>query len=184
MTLKTLNFAVFCGIILMAISCSDSKDDELIQTKNNPDNSADPISDPSPEHWTEPRLYHGPFQFEFDQRIRLARVEVEESPKMTTGPNGAYWYSANRPDTTQPGPWACRIHIFNERDYLLAVELLDVNQYEVKVTWINEKLLHIRVWWGRVLATDLILDVEAERFLFKEMVHDGQVAFEQAQRAK
>ena len=40
----------------------------------------------------------------------------------------------------------------------------------------NEKLLRLRVSWGRFCATDIIVDVEREQILYQEMVWDGGVS--------
>ncbi len=49
------------------------------------------------------------------------------------------------------------------------------------MSWINEKLLCIRVWWGRICGTDLIFNVEQERFIYREMVWDGGIPYYQIQ---
>jgi hypothetical protein len=37
----------------------------------------------------------------------------------------------------------------------------------------------MRAWWGRIAATDLIYDVERERFVYSEALTDGSLAFQQ-----
>jgi hypothetical protein len=37
----------------------------------------------------------------------------------------------------------------------------------------------MRVWWGRIAATDLVFDVEAGRMVLVESTHDGQSDMEQ-----
>jgi hypothetical protein len=38
----------------------------------------------------------------------------------------------------------------------------------VRVKWINEKLLSLQAWRGRISSTDAILDVDTGTFLYKE----------------
>jgi hypothetical protein len=83
-------------------------------------------------------------------------------------------------DTAKEGPRVKTISLFNERDYLLQIFLLDFSTVEVR--WINEKLLYVRVWWGRVLGTDIIYDVEKEEMIYKERCHNGQIVFQQFQK--
>ena len=45
-----------------------------------------------------------------------------------------------------------------------------------EVKWLNENLLFIRPWWGRIAATDLIYDVEAEKVIHSEGVMDAYLA--------
>ncbi len=83
------------------------------------------------------------------------------------------------------GPWDTPIKIYNEKDYLTQITFIDHHaQYEVSRIWINEKLLYLRVWWGRILATDLIWDAEKEEFICKEMSIWGQGSFQQFQQMK
>jgi len=36
----------------------------------------------------------------------------------------------------------------------------------VEARWLNEELLFVRAWWGRVLSTDLILELGSGRYLY------------------
>jgi hypothetical protein len=47
------------------------------------------------------------------------------------------------------------------------------------VRWLNEKLILMRPWWGRIAATDLIFDVEREKIIYAESVTDGTLAYQQ-----
>jgi hypothetical protein len=142
----------------------------------------------SPEHWTRPRIFHEPFDQEFESQIVLSRtaVSADDVPKkIIPSGNGAYWFGVHYPDRTQSqgDPWNTRIMVYNERGYLVQLELKRIH-YCRDIEWINEKLLKVRVWWGRVVATDLILDVEKEKFVYQEMVHGGSIPFQQYQEAK
>jgi hypothetical protein len=97
--------------------------------------------------------------------------------------NNAYWFATILPDTAKKGPWNADILVFTERDYLVRVRFRDIH-YCRNIGWVNEKLLRIRVWWGRICATDLIIDVEREQIIYREMVEEGSIAFQQFQEAK
>lgn len=97
-------------------------------------------------------------------------------------PNRAYAYLEREPDRTKRGPWTMAYFIDNERDHLVRLILSDYKW--VKTHWINEKLLYVQVWWGRILGTYLIIDVEAEKVVFREMVHDGRIAYDQWQQGE
>ena len=140
----------------------------------------------SPEKWEKPRIYHTAFDEEFASRLRTG---IGAMPSQFTqknwSPNKAYWFMTIDPDTTKAGPRNTTISVFNEREYLLQISLLDHIQCgKPKVKWINEKLLLIRVWWGRVLGTDIIYDVEKEEIIYKEMFHDGETFFQQWQEVR
>ena len=138
-----------------------------------------------PDRWEEPRAFHSPFRPAYAERLvvgrDLAAVTGSEHHK---SPNKAYFYMIEGSSTENPGPWNAIVSIHNERKGLLQVVIKDHSQYPVDVRWVNEKLLFIRVWWGRVLGTDLILDVEKESEVFREMVHDGVIPFQQWKQGK
>ena len=133
-----------------------------------------------PDKWRRVRFYHTPFEERFASRILL-----EDSPRQLVpgekhfSPNKAYWFSASAPDYTGQPPWNTVIFIYNERKDLIKITLLDHSNSEPTLTWINEKLLQIGVWWGSIVGTDIIYDVEKERVVYKEMVRDGQVVYQQ-----
>ena len=50
----------------------------------------------------------------------------------------------------------------------LLVTVKDHGTDGVRVRWLNEKLLWFRVWWGVVVATELLVNVENAEILFFE----------------
>ncbi len=70
------------------------------------------------------------------------------------------------------------VTIYAEKDHLIDItfkELLGMSD----VRWVNEKLIFMRVWWGRIEATDILFDVETEKVLYVETVTDGAQAMRQ-----
>jgi hypothetical protein len=67
----------------------------------------------------------------------------------------------------------------HERRTLVQLSFVDHANYSLEVSWVNEKLLCIRVPWGRILGTDLVFDVETGRFVYRESHNWGQIEFEQ-----
>lgn len=134
-----------------------------------------------PDRWAEPRIHHSPFDQEYEQRIRISHISRRDGSALRKvfSSNKAYWYSAQPPDYLKKGPWSTDILLDNERSYLIDIRLVDHSQYDLKVNWINEKLLYIQVWWGRILGSYLIFDLEKERIVSREMVHDGSLPFQQ-----
>ena len=70
------------------------------------------------------------------------------------------------------GPWNTRLYIFDSADTnrCVRVELLDRAGYEVHHSWLNEKLLFVRVPWGRIAWTDFVLNTETLHF---DYIEDG-----------
>lgn len=73
---------------------------------------------------------------------------------------------------------SARITIHAEKDHLVDIDFVELFGLS-DVRWLNEKLLLMRPWWGRIAATDLIFDVEREKFIYAETVTDGTLAYQQ-----
>jgi len=43
---------------------------------------------------------------------------------------------------------------------LLQATFRDHGSGGVRTTWLNERLLFVQVWWGRIASSDLVIDVE------------------------
>ena len=112
-------------------------------------------------------------------------------------PHNAYWLGINPEEgyeTWNKPTNGVRFHdsspdaalcVFNETDRMTKILLKDhYPNFVLDVYWINEKLLYVEVWWGRILGSCFIFDVEKESIIYKEMVNDGNVAFQQWQQAK
>lgn len=76
----------------------------------------------------------------------------------------------SRPDTTQQGPWTTVLTVRgNEvRSLDLLITFKDHGTGGVRARWLNEKLMWFRVWWGVVVATELLVNVEDAEILFFE----------------
>jgi hypothetical protein len=149
-----------------------------------------------PDKWKEPRLFHTPFQQRYEERIAVSHVPQSEEFKFKlSSPNRAYWFGIS-PDVQSNQTCRdkvefevftpdARICVFNERDYLIEITLKDhYPNFLMNASWVSEKLLFVRVWWGRVLGTDFIFDVEQESFVYREMFNDGNIPFMQFQHLK
>jgi len=133
-----------------------------------------------PDKWQEPRVYHTPFEESYSGRIKIGKgsLGVQRAEKSWSR-NKAYFFIVSPPDFGKGGPWDTVISIYNERDYFVQISLMDHGNCHPKIDWINEKLLYIEVWWGRILGTTIVFDVERETIIHKEMVHWGAIAFQQ-----
>lgn len=134
----------------------------------------------SPYCWERPRVYHEPQPFS-DQPHRPLQLERLEAPWPGGGVlshNRAYAAQLRRVDVDDRGTDDGGVLIYNERPYLLYLPL-DDHRLLGQPTWINEKWLFVRVWWGRILGTDIIIDVERERIVSWEHVHFGSIAWGQ-----
>ncbi len=139
----------------------------------------------TPDKWEEPRIFQTPFDDHWADRINIEKIPLKEFQNdKVFSPNKAYWFSVIEPNSINSAIRDAQINIYNERDYILCINLLQLNHYQITTNWINEKLIYIDAWWGRVLGVNLIFDVEKEIFIYKENVNDGGIPYSQWQQAK
>lgn len=75
-----------------------------------------------------------------------------------------------RADTLQPPPWTSRLTILDTPGgrEAVVVEVRDHASYGVSHQWLNAKLVFLRVWWGRIVTTEVVLDVGSLQFNYAE----------------
>lgn len=168
--------AILCLAVVSCCSCSPS---------GSPVSTQHPLFHTTPDKWDQPRIFHTPFDEHWADRIEIDTVPLAEiRTEKVLSPNKAYWYVLTISDTMKPGPHSGTVHVYNERDYLIQIQLLDIKSGALTANWINEKLLYVRTWLGRVLGFDLLFDVEQEKIIYREMVNWGGIPFQQWQQAK
>ena len=139
----------------------------------------------SADLWNEPRAFQTPFQDHYEKYLTVSHQKKFSIPEnKVLSPNKAYWFYRSTPPediTSKKFTPGNPIIIFNERDYVIQIApTKDHPGYIVeKINWINEQLLYFEIWWGRVLGTCYIYDVENESFIYKEMINDGGIPFMQ-----
>ena len=139
-----------------------------------------------PDQWEEPRVFHRPLEPEYDDRLRLSKVERAgaEGRQWTSSPNEAYRFSVESAFSEANSQWASILWLDTEQELWLRFDILDHGSSYPEVRWINEKLLYVSVWWGRALGTYWILDVESGTRVHSEMIHFGLIAFQQFQQIR
>ena len=115
------------------------------------------------------------------QQIKVEHMSLskEELNKLTALPksktnNGVRWLVEDTPDTMRGGPWNTQLYIFEAVDtnHCVRVELINHGSGGVHHTWLNDKLLFVRAWFGRIAWTDFVLDSETLRFAY---IEDGRL---------
>ena len=100
-----------------------------------------------------------------------SRMSPEVSGKdLQRSPQGTASYVLREPDTTKPGPWTSLVEVFgNEaRPIHLRIRLTDHLSGGVRVHWLNEELLWLQMWRGRIVSTDMILNVDSGQFIYEQ----------------
>ena len=110
----------------------------------------------------------------------LANITLERPPGAAEAPargldvhrtpQGTASFVMREPDTTKPGPWSTSIEVVGNKARNLRLRLRLSNHISggVRANWLNEKLLWVQVWRGRIASTDMILDVDTGRFIYQQ----------------
>jgi hypothetical protein len=124
------------------------------------------------------RVLYRPFDEAYSKRIVWQSVSNSENPparvKNEYSPERTKWSVTVDPDTTKPGPWNTQVYFGSDADEEVWKLTLNDNA-GTEFKWLSEKLVFGRIWWGRIYATDFVLDLEAHKFLYKEMAHYGDM---------
>jgi len=85
-------------------------------------------------------------------------------------PHGTGRFVIDGPDMTRDGPWNTTVYIATKspKPAGLKLEFLDHANGGVRAGWLNEKLVFIQVWWGRIRSDDLVVDVERGKWVYAE----------------
>lgn len=139
----------------------------------------------SPECWDEPRMFHaGSPPAELANRIHLIETPASVTPPgmASESADGARRFWVRNPDTSAPGPWGAAVVVDSgqaQRPTLMVENVAG----PILPRWLNERLIFVRIQWGRVTFTDIILDAETRELRYHEVVHDGGEAYAQYQAA-
>jgi hypothetical protein len=138
----------------------------------------------SPACWTAPRIFHaGPPSAEFANRLHLIETPASVMPgEALVSPGGRTRLWLRQPDTGQPPPWGAALVIDrgHDRHRTLLVEQIGA---PLAPRWLNERWVFLRVVWGRIQFSDIVLDTIDGTLRYHEVARDGSTAFEQFQAA-
>lgn len=128
------------------------------------------------------RVLYGPPDAEALRNLELiADSQSESGPDATqlepavATPGGTRRFRLLKPDTMKDGPWQTMIYLYDGADLApaLLVRVSNHKSHGVQARWINEKLLHIVAFWGRIGSTEFILDFEKRKWIYAEDAHYG-----------
>lgn len=121
------------------------------------------------------QVTYGPPGEAYRSRVRIERVAAAPGAQSApagavVSPQGTRWFVLAEPDFLAPGPWRTVLTVTARATEAPGWRLTvgDHASYGVRAHWLNEKLLFVEAWWGRVAATDLVLDVESGAPLYAE----------------
>jgi hypothetical protein len=117
-------------------------------------------------------------------RINLEKMNSDRKlPSTLSGaprevsPQGTKHYIMQSADFTKQGPWDTDIYVLGNHAHPLKMKITfrDHGNGGVRARWLNEKLLFVQVWWGRIVSTDLILDLDAAKWIYVQNANYGNI---------
>jgi hypothetical protein len=101
---------------------------------------------------------------------------LSSRPKESSA-EGTKHYIIQSPDFMKQGPWNTEIYVIGNRakPIKLKITFVDHGNGGVRAKWLNEKLLFIQGWWGRIVSTDLILDVDTSKWVYSQNANYGNL---------
>ena len=122
------------------------------------------------------RVVYTPFDKTYSKRIIFKSVTDTEDPPQNArkeySPERNMWMAAVEPDTSKPGPWNTSIYFgLNSNEEVWKLTFVDQRGGGVK--WLSQKLVFGQAWWGRIYATEFVLDIQQHKFIYMEMANYG-----------
>jgi hypothetical protein len=116
-----------------------------------------------------------------ENKIQILKpTTVEKLPisgKKVSSPQGTRWFFEIDPDyKSVVKPWNTTLEIGNNShdEILLEAHFVDHGN-DFSAHWINEELLFVQVWWGRIVSSDLIIDVSSGKLIYDRLANYGQL---------
>jgi hypothetical protein len=125
------------------------------------------------------KVQYSPVEDRYLEKIKVQGVtelQVPDNVEKQFSPQRTFWLFAVQPNYQKDGPWTTTVLIKSaDGNTMRKITFIDHGTGGVKLEWLNERLLFARVWWGRILSTDLILDVQNREFLYQQNAYYGQL---------
>jgi hypothetical protein len=122
------------------------------------------------------RVMYTPIDETYSKRIIFKSVSESEDPPQNVpkdySPERNMWKAVVTPDTSKPGRRNTSIYFGSDANEEVW-KLTFVDYAGDGPKWLNEKLVFGQVWWGRIYATEFILDLQHHKFLYREMANYG-----------
>jgi len=123
--------------------------------------------------FAQSRPLYLPLEDEIVANLSLDRMAISFDGETSLSPNGLRSYWTVFPDFAQASPWSTVVYVADadKAGEALRVRIDRHANVTPVVRWINDELLYLQVWWGRIAASDLVLDVVTGEFIYRKLVY-------------
>ncbi len=112
-----------------------------------------------------------------------ANIQITAAAPLQPFPNGLWHRSPNGtqtfvevdPDYMHTGPWTTTLYVGHAGASKPDSEVRVANHGNTfSALWINEELIYIQVWWGRIAASELVLNINSRHPIYNQLANYGQ----------
>lgn len=125
------------------------------------------------------KVHYSPVEDKYMEKIKLQAVsdfEVPEDAEKQFSPQRGMWLYASQPNYHKDGPWTTTALIRSaDGNTARKLTVIDHGEGGVKLEWLNERLLFGRVWWGTILSTDFIVDIQNREYIYQQNAYYGDL---------
>jgi hypothetical protein len=125
------------------------------------------------------KVQYSPVEDKYMDKIKLQAVtelQVPDDAEKQFSPQHTIWLYADEPNYQKDGPWTTTVLIRStDGQTLRKLTFIDHGSGGVKLEWLNERLLFGRIWWGRILSTDFVVDVQNREFIYQQNAYYGDL---------
>lgn len=138
-----------------------------------------------PACWSAPRVFHpGGVTAELADQLHIIEAPAGLAPdgSAITSPGGKHRYWLRPAPANNSGGDGSGVVIDNGGEtwpVLLFENLRSIPQPR----WLSDKLLFVRLQWGRMVFSDIIVDTETGALVYHEETRDGTIAWQQHRQA-
>jgi hypothetical protein len=125
------------------------------------------------------KVQYSPVEDKYLDKIKIQAVtelQVPDDAEKQFSPQRTIWLYADEPNSQKDGPWTTTALVRSSDGHTLRkLTFIGHGTGGVKLDWLNERLLFGRVWWGRILSTDFILDIQNREFIYQQNAYYGDL---------
>lgn len=128
-----------------------------------------------PDCWKESRNIHtgSPDSWKLlKKNMKFGHIQEEPKGERNYSPNKGYYFVTNGWRTES------EVIVYAEKKQYWKLSFSD-NFYPASPNWVSEKILFLRVYWGKIAFEDMLIDVEKESILYSESGEDSYIAYDQ-----
>jgi hypothetical protein len=127
---------------------------------------------------SEARIKYSDPPAEFANKVRLEAAQKVDQTNEQKSPHLVRLVAQSKPDYMKPGPWNSLFTFYNDRSATALFSLvIKEHGNAVHGEWVSDRLYFVEIWWGRIAASEVLVDVETRKIIYHQFAHYGEVTF-------